>query len=138
VLNACQSAIATGQPALMGVAPSLVRSEIPAVIALQAPIPDAVARAFTKTLYEEMIKGKPLDTIVTEMRVDAYGTTRPYARWGIPVLFMRAPDGKLWVTGDEDEEEADSPKRRGVTFKNIEDSQINIGGSVVGGDYIQN
>lgn len=137
VLNACQSAVAEGQEAIMAVAPSLVRSGIPAVIAQQAPVPDRLAQTFAKTLYEYLAKGKPLDEIITEMRIRAYGKAGTYAHWGIPVLFMRAPDGRVWKNDEQEVEEKQPPKKSGgVNFSGINNSSIKIGGNVVGGDFV--
>lgn len=135
VLNACQSAVAEGQEAIMAVAPSLVRSGIPAVIAQQAPVPDRLAQTFAKTLYEYLAKGKPLDEIITEMRIRAYGRAGNYAHWGIPVLFMRAPDGRVWKNDEQEVEEKKPPKKNGGVNISGNNSNFNIG-TVVGGDFI--
>ena len=122
----------------MAVAPSLVRSGIPAVIAQQAPVPDRVAQTFAKTLYEYLAKGTPLDEIITEMRIRAYGKAGNQAHWGIPVLFMRTPDGKLWQESEKQKAESKAsptPKRGGVNISDINNSQFKIG-TIVGGDFI--
>lgn len=135
VLNACQSAVAQGQEALMAVAPSLVRSGIPAVIAQQAPVPDSLAKSFAKTLYDYLAKGTPLDEIITEMRIRAFDKAGEQAHWGIPVLFMRAPDGKLWASATRETTTPNKGKSGGVNFSNISGSQIQIG-TVVGGNFV--
>ncbi len=136
VLNACQSAIASGQEAIMAVAPSLVRSGIPAVVAQQAPVPDRLAKTYAKTFYEQLAKGKPLDEIITEMRIRAYGRAGNVAHWGIPVLFMRAPDGTIWQgSSSTAEENIPASPKTGVNISGINNSQINIG-TVAGRDIV--
>jgi CHAT domain-containing protein len=96
VLNACKTAEHGERDALMGVAPALVRAEIPAVVAMQFSVPDQTALGFTRDLYRFLAAGKPLDAAVTEMRIGAYIGAGDRYYWGIPVLFMRAPDGIIW------------------------------------------
>ena len=81
----------------MGLAPTLVDGGLPAVVAMQYDLPNVAAQPFMQTLYEFLALGKPLDTAVTEARIglDFNILESPY--WGIPVLFMRSPDGNIWV-----------------------------------------
>jgi hypothetical protein len=103
ILNACQTAAhgtgiaahEAGQ-AIMSVAPALVRAQVPAVIAMQFPVPDRIGVLFTRYLYTYLADGTPLDTAVTEMRTGAYFGEDDKIYWGIPTLFMRAPDGVIW------------------------------------------
>ncbi len=137
VLNACQSALPGAQAALMGVAPSLVRSGVPAVVAQQTPVPSEVAQTFAETLYDYLVSGKPLDAAVTEMRLLSYGNNENYAFWGVPVLFMRAPDGQLWQERNRKADTTAKDKSGGssVNLSDIKDSTISIG-TVAGRDII--
>lgn len=101
ILNACKSAAHDGRAAMLGVAPALVNAEIPAVIAMQASVPDKTALGFTRDLYRFLAAGFPLDTAVTEMRLGAYISGSDKYFWGIPTLFMRSPDGVLWQPNPE-------------------------------------
>jgi hypothetical protein len=103
ILSACQSGAtsdksekSSSSQAFMGLAPKLVWGGLPAVVAMQYDLPNQAARPFMQTLYEFLALGKPLDTAVTEARIglDFNILESPY--WGIPVLFMRAPDGNIW------------------------------------------
>jgi hypothetical protein len=94
VLNACKSAAGNAHDAFSRVAPALVKAEIPAVIAMQFSVPDEVALGFTRDLYLTLMSGFPLDMAITEMRIGAFNADKYF--WGIPSLFMRAPDGVLW------------------------------------------
>ena len=96
ILNACKTAKQDARNAILGVAPALVQAEIPAVIAMQFNVPDKTALGFTRDLYRFMVSGFPLDTAVTEMRIGAFIGAGDRYFWGIPVLFMRAPDGVIW------------------------------------------
>lgn len=96
VLNACKSAAHDARNAMLGVAPALVQAEIPAVIAMQFNVPDRTALNFTRDLYGFLAAGYPLDAAVTQMRIGAYIGAGDKYFWGIPVLFMRAPDGVIW------------------------------------------
>lgn len=97
VLNACETARHSTRDALMGVAQSLIREEIPAVIAMQFLVSETVGLLFTRRLYDFLFRGDPLEKIVTETRVGIdINTGQDRISWGIPVLFMRARDGFLW------------------------------------------
>lgn len=95
-LSAClTSAFGAGQ-AIMGIAPRLLWAGIPAVIAMQFAIPDKAATTFMGDLYRFLAAGEPLDVAVAKARLGTYFKGRDKIYWGIPTLFMRAPDGVLW------------------------------------------
>ncbi len=99
-LNACQTA---GVPedeaehgdAFMGVAPALVMGGATAVIAMQFPISDEAAMAFSDALYTQLAKTTPVDEAVSKARQAVQARTKGQ-EWGTPVLFMRAEDGKIF------------------------------------------
>jgi hypothetical protein len=96
VLDACSSAELTTD-AYRSVAPALVHAQIPAVIAMQFTMPQDATRAFAGELYRALAEGFPIDACVNEGRkavVGATGLLNP--DWGIPVVYTRAPDGKLF------------------------------------------
>jgi hypothetical protein len=97
VLNACQSATESTARSFVGLAPSLIHTGVPAVVAMQYAIADSSAMIFSRALYRALADGWPLDAAVTEGRKaisaqDAEGGVD----WGIPVLFMRSRTGILW------------------------------------------
>ncbi|MCB8986817.1 MAG: CHAT domain-containing protein [Ardenticatenaceae bacterium] len=96
ILSACETAAHDTSEAIMGIAPRLVWDGMPAVIAMQYAVPDRTAGLFAKELYTFLTDYYPLDKAVTEARITTYFTSQDKAYWGIPVLFMRAPDGRLW------------------------------------------
>jgi CHAT domain-containing protein len=96
VLNACNSGTLMVDP-FRSLAPALIRAQIPAVVAMQFTVPQEAARAFAREFYQALSTGLPIDTCVTEGRkavMDVAGLRR--ADWGIPVVYTRAPDGKLF------------------------------------------
>lgn len=109
ILSACQSGATGGDAAdnkadksssaqaFMGLAPKLVDGGLPAVVAMQYDLPNLAARPFMETLYQFLALGQPLDTAVTEARIGLDFNILESPHWGIPVLFMRSPDGNIWV-----------------------------------------
>jgi CHAT domain-containing protein len=104
ILSACQSGATSNKSeksssseAFMGLAPKLVWGGVPAVVAMQYDLPNAAAKPFMKTLYEFLALGKPLDWAVTKARLGLRFAILESPYWGIPVLFMRSPDGNIWA-----------------------------------------
>lgn len=98
VLNACEGAKASSARPLVGVAHNVLR-HVPAVVAMQYPVYDDVARGFAREFYRALAAGHPVDAAVSEARnalyID-YGSDR--RDWGIPVLFLRSEDGRLFAS----------------------------------------
>jgi hypothetical protein len=96
VLDACNSAKLMLDP-YRSIAPALIRAQVPAVVAMQFTVPQEATRAFAGEFYRTLAEGFPIDACVTEGRKAIIGTTglrKP--DWGIPVIYTRAPDGKLF------------------------------------------
>lgn len=94
VLNACKTGTTTartGVDPFAGVATSLIRSGIPAVVAMQFPISDRGAIAFADTLYQQIVKGMPVDAAVSEARKQLG------PEFATPVLYMRSATGALFT-----------------------------------------
>jgi tetratricopeptide (TPR) repeat protein len=89
VLNCCDSA--RGNSSL---AKSLVSSGIPAVLAMQFPISDEAAIELASAFYVALANGEPVDGAVTHARIKMQHKSN--IEWGIPVLYMRAPDGCIF------------------------------------------
>jgi hypothetical protein len=99
VLNACNTAAMAGGRVLnpfAGVATALVKAGFLAVIAMQFPITDEAAITFSGTLYEQLAAGEPVDAAVAEARLAVHGEYPDRGEWGTPVLFLRAPNGRLF------------------------------------------
>ena len=98
LLNACETAKATSdyeQDPFAGVANALLMGGLPAVIAMQFPISDEAALAFSETFYRRLIRGYPVDQAVAQARRKVYAKTNSL-EWGTPVLLMRTADGRLF------------------------------------------
>lgn len=95
ILNACRTAQHDAANTFMGIAPALVTAGFPAVIAMQFAIPNETAARFARQMYHFLAMGLPLDTAITEARINVYAHDKTF--WAIPVLFMRAADGVIWT-----------------------------------------
>ncbi len=104
MLDACQGGKLSTDP-FRSMAPALIRAQIPAVVAMQFTVPEEATRAFAGEFYRALADGFPIDACVTEGRkavMNASGLSN--ADWGIPVVYTRAPDGRLFelpTTGDQ-------------------------------------
>ena len=95
VLNACQGARGSTDDLFAGVAQRLVRQRIPAVVAMQYPIADALAVTFSRRFYRALAVGRSVDWAVTRARKAMYAAGEGLD-WAIPVLFLSAKDGYLF------------------------------------------
>lgn len=93
VLNACEGAHASGLNPFSGVAQTLLRQGVPAVLAMQTEVRDDFAMILAEELYSALADGYPVDACLAEAR-KALESQR-CAAWGTPVLYMRAPDGRI-------------------------------------------
>lgn len=95
-LNACLTGAERGS-LFGGLGPALVQAEIPAVVAMQYPMPDQSALRFTRAFYGAVADGEPIDAAITAARIALRTQLGPGSpEWGFPVLYMRAADGRLW------------------------------------------
>jgi CHAT domain len=93
VLNSCQGARISAADPYAGTAASLVHQGVPAVVAMQFEITDTAAIAFSRTMYEALAYGWPVDMAVSEARRAILAVSR--SEWATPVLYLRASDGVL-------------------------------------------
>lgn len=96
VLDACETA-RLGTDAFRSLAPALIRAQVPAVVAMQFPVPDDVTVAFATEFYRSLAEGLPIDACINEGRkaiMVSVSLDRP--DWGIPVVYTRAADGRLF------------------------------------------
>jgi hypothetical protein len=75
---------------------------------MQFAISEQAARVFSEELYRAVADGLPVDAAVSEAR-RAVSHAVSGIEWATPVLFMRAPDGRLF---DVRQAAAESPARR--------------------------
>jgi hypothetical protein len=107
VLNACD----TASGSWAGLAPALVRAEIPAVVAMQWPVEDAAAIRFSRAFYRALAMGSGIDECVSEGRIGASMGSRDPNDWAAPVLFLRSVSGQLWTSQVVGRQEAEMGAR---------------------------
>jgi hypothetical protein len=99
VLNACDTARASGAAGhdpFAGVATALVLGGVPAVVAMQSPIDDDHALAFSAAFYDRLAHGLTVEEAVAEGRQAIYSLRPNGPDWSSPVLFLRTPTGDLF------------------------------------------
>jgi len=95
VLNTCEGGRAPRGDPFAGVAQSLIRGGIPAVVAMQFKVADEASIIFSRALYEILAKASSLDEAVSEGR-HALLAERLGCEWANPVLYMRSSDGRIF------------------------------------------
>lgn len=96
VLNSCLGAKASATDVLSSTAAVLVGRGLPAVVAMQFEISDEAAIEFSRSLYDAIAEGMPIDAAVAEARKAMITRATHSVEWGTPVLHMRSPDGVLF------------------------------------------
>jgi len=96
VLNACEGSRASRADPFAGVAQTLLQQGVPAVIAMQFEITDQAAITFADEFYAAVADGHPVDAALANARKAIFGVGND-TEWGTPVLYLRAPDGRLFV-----------------------------------------
>jgi hypothetical protein len=95
ILNACEGARASRSDPFSGVAQSLVLKGIPAVIAMQFEVSNEAAIALASGFYKALADNYPVDAAVAEARKAVFAADCG-VEWGTPVLYLRAPDGRIF------------------------------------------
>ncbi len=135
-LNACEGARGDATDLFAGVAQTLVQKRLPAVIAMQYTVTDSAAIDLAASFYQAIANRYPVDAALAEARKTLYVENNPL-EWGTPVLFMRAPDGMLFQTQSELEEQMSEKKPGGNVHINTGGGNYIDGGvNTGGGDFI--
>ncbi|HEX2611811.1 MAG TPA: SUMF1/EgtB/PvdO family nonheme iron enzyme, partial [Gemmatimonadales bacterium] len=111
-LNACETAGISNQEGIdpfAGVATALVMAGIPSAIAMQLPISDPAAIAFSHAVHLRLAAGDPVDVAVADGRQAVFAAGRSTMEWAIPILFSRVADGRIFDRGEPSEHREDSP-----------------------------
>lgn len=95
-LNACEGARSGRDDFFAGVAQTLVRRSILAVIAMQFEVSDQAAITLAHTFYQALVDGYPVDAALSQARKSLY-LSGEELEWGTPVLFSRSPDNRILV-----------------------------------------
>jgi hypothetical protein len=132
VLNACNTARSGNQGGaspFRGVATALVLGGVPAVVAMQRPITDRAAIGFSTAFYRHLARGDSIDEALTEGRQAIHSAKPEGFEWATPVLFLRMPEGNVFVAKAAEQAVAEAPApivtlqdvppppRRGVAIK---------------------
>ena len=100
VLNACEGARGSHRDPFSGVAQTLARQEIPAVVGMQFEVPDTAAVAFSCHFYDKLAQGWPVEAAVVAARKALYLDGKEL-EWGAPVVYLRAASGQLFELAGE-------------------------------------
>lgn len=96
-LQACEGGALNSAKGLTGVASKIVQRNAPVVVAMQYPITNAAALLFARKFYERLAAGDPVDKAAQEGRRVLWFRFLGKREFATPVLFMRAPDGRLFT-----------------------------------------
>jgi hypothetical protein len=114
VLNACETASFSwrdGQEPWSGLATALLVAGFPAVVAMQFPITDKAAVAFSRGFYGLLAAGYRVDLAVTGGRQAIFVENHSSLEWATPVLFLRGMEGNIFRV------ETPRPRQRTVVIK---------------------
>lgn len=95
VLNACRTAETAASAPWTGLATALVGQGVGAVVAMNHPITDRAALAFSWGFYGHLADGGEIDSAVREGRREIRRASPRSAEWAIPALFLRSSGGPL-------------------------------------------
>jgi CHAT domain-containing protein len=130
VLGACESGRRDNGRVWSGVAPALMKLGIGAAVAYQFPITDESAIVFAGRFYRAIAAGLGPDEAVSAGRLALMTAARGMdAEWGIPALYMRESDGKVFPELADDA--ALEPERKVLAIA-LEQRIKNLRGKLVG------
>jgi len=95
VLNVCQGARGDGADPFSGLAQSLVKGRVPAVVAMRSAVTDRAAIDFSRSFYQSLSRRETVDLAVSRGRHAMF--RQDSTEWANPVLAMRSPDGQLFA-----------------------------------------
>ncbi len=102
ILNSCEGAHGSERDLMSSTAATLVRRGIPAVLAMQHEISDDAAIELAHTFYEAIADGLPVDAALAESRKAICLAVPNSVEWSTPVLYLRAPDGRVFDVDPRD------------------------------------
>jgi hypothetical protein len=133
VLGGCETGRREGVYVWGGIAPGLIKAEVPAVVANQYKITDTCATAFSRQFYRALIGGLPVERAVSAGRIGAYNADNTNRDWGVPVLYLRAADGQLFE-GATDNEKRDKARSESEADFSVRVKNVMAGGEVIGAE----
>ena len=93
MLASCQTAAQNPAHAFRALAPALIASGVPAVLAMQDQVPLKTAREFSRVFYRRLLTHGLADLACNEARASLMTANLPGST--IPVLFSRLADNRL-------------------------------------------
>lgn len=133
VLGGCNTGRRDGVSVWSGIAPALVKMEIPAVVANQYKIMDKCAIAFSHQFYQALAGGLPLERAVSAGRIAAYNADKTGRDWGVPVLYLRAADGHLF-SGATDPTARERCRKAAEADVTVRAREVKAGGVIHGAE----
>ncbi|MBN1488078.1 MAG: CHAT domain-containing protein [Anaerolineae bacterium] len=131
VLGGCKTGRRDSISVWSGIAPALVKADIPAVVANQYTILDKCAIAFSRQFYRALVGGLSIERAVTAGRIAAYNIDPDGRDWGVPVLYLRAEHGRLFA-GATDETVRQQAREVAEVDVNVRVREVAAGGKVLG------
>ena len=136
VLGGCETGRREGVSVWGGIAPALVKAEVPAVVANQFSIQDKCAIAFSRQFYRALAGGLPIERAVSAGRIAAYNEDPEGRDWGVPVLYLRAADSRLFA-GAGDQNVREQARSAAEAQVNVRAKEVAAGGEVVGAEVVR-
>lgn len=93
-LASCQTAAISAATARTSLAIDLLRAGAPAVLAMQGAVEQATSQLFARIFYHQLCEHGSVDLASNQARSATLSAMLPGS--GIPVLYMRLPDGRLF------------------------------------------
>jgi hypothetical protein len=131
VLGGCETGRRAGRYVWGGIAPALVRFELPAVVANQYSILDECAIAFSCKFYCALAGGLPIEHAMSAGRIAAFKVDQNGRDWGVPVLYLRAGDGELFE-GAADKEVRAAARTSAEADVSVRVEEVAAGGFLTG------
>jgi hypothetical protein len=95
VLHLCEASRSDYTATFERLAPRLVQAGIPAVLAMQYPVPTEKATGFIQNFYELLAERKEIGQAVQEARRSLLTASRGDRGFGTPALYLQSVDGQL-------------------------------------------
>jgi len=133
VLGGCETGRRDGISVWSGIAPALVKAGIAAVVANQYSILDKCAIAFSRQFYQALVGGLDIERAVAAGRIAAYNANTDGRDWGVPVLYLRSKDGRLFE-GAADKAVRHRARTAAEADVNIRVREVAASGKVLGAE----
>lgn len=117
LLNACETALLADSSEIdpfVAIPTALLQAGIPAVVAMQLPISDRAAIAFSGAFYRSLAHGEGIDRAVYEGRLAIHLADQASFEWAAPALYLRSTLGPLFELPPIGPVFVESPEREGV------------------------